>query len=150
MNITPETKSFSSLLPVQTGENYHIPIYQRNYTWQDSQISQLFEDLNREAPRYYIGNLIATGSTNLDSSDDMTLDIVDGQQRLVTLSLFLICCFLKSKSYSGEEDGDGPAQMRGDIVRQIFRPNENLPRMNLLDSDKEIYEGLCSLLKNMD
>jgi len=64
-----------------------IPDYQRPYKWERRHIRNLFHDL-REAvyknlDEYRIGSMI------LHKKDDNTLDIVDGQQRLISISLFL-------------------------------------------------------------
>lgn len=70
-------------------EKLCIPYYQRPYRWQaERHVRQLLRDLFREKERpenkYRIGTVI------LHKDDDKTeLDIVDGQQRLLTLSLVL-------------------------------------------------------------
>ena len=70
-------------------EQLYIPYYQRPYRWHaEKHVKQLLQDLFREkektANKYRIGTVI------LHKEDDKTeLDIVDGQQRLVTLSLVL-------------------------------------------------------------
>lgn len=65
-----------------------VPIYQRPYTWGDSQVQSLLDDLyiaykqHRNQP-YLLGTII------LHKHDDKQ-EIVDGQQRLTTLSLILV------------------------------------------------------------
>ncbi|SDG81942.1 Uncharacterized conserved protein, contains ParB-like and HNH nuclease domains [Flavobacterium omnivorum] len=71
---------------------YLIPIYQRNYEWDDKQIVQLIEDIKdyyieEEHKNYYIGSLI------VDYRQDQNgtfYETIDGQQRLTTFNL-LIC-----------------------------------------------------------
>ena len=84
MQITPETKKISEIFPIVGDASYKIPLYQRHYSWNNEQINQLFEDIDKESDGYYIGNLLVTSSGKKNS----TLEIVDGQQRLTTLSLF--------------------------------------------------------------
>lgn len=72
-------------------EEYHIPIYQRNYTWKEIEINKLLEDIdknvrNEESKNYYLGNLIV----NQDNKG--VFEVIDGQQRLTTL--FLLCRYL--------------------------------------------------------
>jgi len=68
-----------------------IPPYQRAYRWSELQVSQMLNDLQESSSKdptqpYLMGTLI------LHANDqDQTTDIVDGQQRLTTLSLFLAC-----------------------------------------------------------
>ena len=65
-------------------ENLRIPSYQRPYKWNRKHIRNLFYDL-RDAmgkKEYQIGSVIL-------HENDRHLDIVDGQQRLISISLFL-------------------------------------------------------------
>lgn len=65
---------------------FNIPFYQRPYRWQTSHVETLLNSLrdNLKKVEYRIGSII------LNPNDDK-LEIVDGQQRLTTLSLLLIC-----------------------------------------------------------
>lgn len=63
------------------GVKYKVPIYQRNYSWQEKEIHQLIEDiLNTSQEEYFLGNLII--NQNVEH-----LEVIDGQQRLTTLYL---------------------------------------------------------------
>lgn len=60
-----------------------IPSYQRNYCWEDKQIKSLWNSL-KEIPsdsEYHLGTIILQKTNNEEYA------IIDGQQRLVTLSL---------------------------------------------------------------
>lgn len=64
-----------------------IPDYQRNYCWQDKQVNDLWNSL-KEIPNdgkspYHLGTII------LQKREDGTYSVIDGQQRLVTLSLIV-------------------------------------------------------------
>ncbi len=63
---------------------YNIPLYQRDYAWEEKQIVQLIEDIDdvNLGENYYIGSLIV--ALHNDS-----YEVVDGQQRLTTLFLLL-------------------------------------------------------------
>jgi len=67
---------------------YIIPPYQRAYSWTESECEQLFEDLKmafktNKAEGYFLGNLILSTSTRDE------FEVIDGQQRLTTLIMFL-------------------------------------------------------------
>ena len=69
---------------------YSIPMYQRNYDWGESEVRQLLQDIlgvskeKREHTRYYyIGSLV------VHVRDNGVYEIIDGQQRLTTLSIIL-------------------------------------------------------------
>ena len=82
-------------------DHYLIPMYQRNYAWGEAEISQLIQDtidemrINSEKP-YYIGTLVVFRRL---SSCDEAFEVIDGQQRLTTLSL-LASYFLHNNNSS--------------------------------------------------
>ena len=67
------------------GNNLVIPDYQRNYCWEDKQVKALWESL-KEIPhegKYHLGTII------LQKDQDGNYAVIDGQQRLVTLTLIV-------------------------------------------------------------
>lgn len=67
------------------GNNLVIPNYQRNYCWEDKQVKTLWENL-KEIPQkdeYHLGTIILQKDKNGDYA------VIDGQQRLVTLTLIV-------------------------------------------------------------
>ena len=80
---------------------YKIPIYQRNYAWKEPQIRQLIRDIydycgekNKEK-KYYIGTLVVR------PDKENTFEVIDGQQRLTTLSMLV--AYLKKVSNNTQE-----------------------------------------------
>ncbi|VXC35335.1 DUF262 domain-containing protein [Pseudomonas sp. 8O] len=72
-------------------DDYVIPMYQRNYAWEEGEITQLIQDVidylpkpDKLARNYYIGSLVV-----YERADGKTpvFETIDGQQRLTTLSL---------------------------------------------------------------
>lgn len=64
--------------------NLSIPDYQRIYCWRKSNVNQLLRDISEMGnSTYHLGTII------LHENTEKKLDIVDGQQRLVTLTLLL-------------------------------------------------------------
>ena len=75
-------------------EFYRIPIYQRNYAWKETEIRQLIQDIydyakQDEKQYYYIGTLVVL------PNKDNTFEVIDGQQRLTTLSMLV--AYLKNE-----------------------------------------------------
>lgn len=69
-----------------------IPEYQRAYKWQPKHVNQLIDDIfnHRTKPCYRLGTVVLHQDKGEEKND--TLDIVDGQQRLLTLTL--LCTIL--------------------------------------------------------
>ena len=69
-----------------------IPIYQRLYSWEKEQCKQLWDDIikiggNDKMNRHFIGSILYVRNGNTHSSP---LLIIDGQQRLTTITLLFI------------------------------------------------------------
>ena len=88
-------KSFKIKELFNSNDEYLIPIYQRNYAWQEAQVVQLVEDIadyaeknkNKESKKiYYIGTLVVFEKTK---NGKTIYETIDGQQRLTTLSILL-------------------------------------------------------------
>lgn len=82
MELTKLNKSLTEILK----DKYIVPLYQRNFAWGEEEISQLLQDLyesfrkNKES-NYFIGSLVVLKRKNAD------YEIIDGQQRLTTITL---------------------------------------------------------------
>lgn len=136
MQISSESRKVSELFPILGNVHYRVPSYQRGYSWRDEQIGQLFDDISKEDSGYYAGNILLTG-------DEESYSVIDGQQRLTTMSLFLLAIGESLVEHSALEAAIG---LKLDIRRQLFDVAGN-PRIVLLDQDQKIYLDLLGVLK---
>ena len=86
LSLNAEQKNIINIFKIQ--EQYIIPPYQRPYSWDYDRCSQLFNDISdafNKSQDYFIGNVIIAKS----DANRGYLEIVDGQQRLMTLLLLL-------------------------------------------------------------
>ncbi|WP_200885929.1 DUF262 domain-containing protein [Nocardia seriolae] len=83
---------------VQGEKQFQIPLYQRTYSWSDKQLAQLWSDIceqadlladGDQATTHFCGSVVLAPSPLNDASFARWL-VVDGQQRLTTLSLALV------------------------------------------------------------
>ena len=151
MQISSESKNLAELLPITGNVGYVIPEYQRNYSWREEQIEQLFNDIATEDLGYYVGNLLVTNHG--DSAE--LCDVIDGQQRLTTLSLFLLAIWecLNNWPASLPEGESLPnnviedmAGLKRDIRRQLLNENTNQPRICLLETDRGRYNAMLGVM----
>ena len=84
---------------------YVIPKYQREYTWSQYQWKDLYDDITENGLGYFIGSIICIND-NSNAFEINHLEVVDGQQRLTTLSLLLVAIYNRLKSYQDELDED--------------------------------------------
>lgn len=84
--ITTEEKIEKIL--TKDSDKYIVPLYQRPYSWQIDDMKKLIEDIyevynSNNNDNYYLGSIICI------SKDNLIFEIVDGQQRLVSLTIIL-------------------------------------------------------------
>jgi len=71
-----------------------IPIYQRNYSWKEKNCLQLFSDIkeaskNENIKEHFMGSIVYVSNREIEVIDLKEYMIIDGQQRLTTITLFL-------------------------------------------------------------
>lgn len=92
---------FTQLINVDQGarEHYHVPKFQREYTWRKWQWNQLLDDIEGNDPGYFMGSIICVNDAQaMAAGDEIIYEVVDGQQRLTTLSLLLLAIHSKLKA----------------------------------------------------
>lgn len=96
---------------------YRIPKYQRQYTWGKNEWEVLYDDLLENDLGYFLGSIICINQSK-DAIGNQELELVDGQQRLLTLSLLFaaICNYLSQTSHAVDEEQQLEA---GNIKRKL-------------------------------
>ena len=156
MNIESHAMALSKILTMDDTTRFHIPDYQRHYSWKPEQIDQLFNDIMNEGKGYYIGNLLVTASEDTQDANIDVYDVIDGQQRLTTLSLFLLAIWEQAQEWfdngsTSKTDIKNLSQLQADIKRRLLVDEElNNPRLQLLDDDATIYGQLLHVLNEDD
>ncbi|MEQ2527405.1 DUF262 domain-containing protein [Bacillaceae bacterium CLA-AA-H227] len=136
-----------SIRDIFTG-NYSIPIYQRAYAWSDKEIETLVDDIYDYSldsnHNYYIGSLVVH-----KDHDDLE-NVIDGQQRLTTLSLLI--CYLKNESNYKDLVQDIHVNLHfesrkrsTDILKQLKKNNEKV-----FDESNELVDGYRILKKKLN
>ena len=113
-----------------TDSLYQIPRYQRSYSWGDDQLEKLWDDLieaKENDPNYFLGSVITAKSEDSTSY----LDIVDGQQRLTTLTILL--CVYRDLFPNINEDllDTDPFAIDNKVIGSSIRFNDRFERLRL-------------------
>lgn len=138
MELNAFPKSIEDTLSLQ--RKYIIPRFQREYSWENEELSELFEDLldnihidNNgvlQPSEYFIGSLVLVGDE--DNTTNIERYVVDGQQRLTTITiLFSVIArkfkdlgeeklFDKTHSYIIGEDNDGTPYSK--LINEMTKP----------------------------
>ena len=99
---------FSKLINVEQGAHFQVPKYQREYAWKKEQWEQLITDIDDNDPGYFMGSIICVDDAQTHVvGDELIFEVVDGQQRLTTLSLLLAAIHSKlTMAMDGYEPAD--------------------------------------------
>lgn len=120
-----------------------IPLYQRKYAWQQKHCVRLFEDLkkiHREGTySHFFGSIVAS---RVNETDDDLL-IIDGQQRITTLSILILAglnAVANGDMVKGDEDIE---EVRKNYLYAIRRRGvERKIKLKPIEGDLEAYDAL--------
>lgn len=124
----PLSKIFSSDF------EYHIPTYQRPYSWTEDETGILFDDLydfykTQNNENYFLGSIVL-----IKNDFDTKAEVIDGQQRLTTLSILLSVI---ADSFDGELKEDYKT-----YLKEPGRESQNIlpsPRLYLREKDQSFF-----------
>ncbi|WP_445176694.1 DUF262 domain-containing protein [Microcoleus sp.] len=114
------TTSFGDLM--SNGKIYRVPPFQRDYSWTEENWEDLWQDIlmlhNNLSVSHYMGAIVLQSSTTADKE----FTVIDGQQRLATLSIIAVAVIEKIRQ----------------LVEQNVQPEANRERQEIL---KRTYLG---------
>lgn len=124
---------------------YKVPSHQRDYSWEIDKVQQLWDDLmearKNGQSEYFLGTIVVT-----DGEDDKTRIIVDGQQRLASLSMIYSAI---SNSYSNYGDLERSGEVGRDFLgiknrrTGVLTPKLTMNEMNNTNYDRYIA-NICT------
>lgn len=125
-----------------------IPIYQRTYSWTESQCQQLWEDIVRagtsdKVAAHFVGSVVYIEKGLYQVSSQSPLLVIDGQQRLTTVSL-IVEALARHLGDSEPLDGFSAKKLRSYYLLNPLEDGERRYKLLLTQTDKQ------SLLSIMD
>lgn len=136
-------------------KRYAIPPYQRGYAWTVDEVEELLDDLESvkdSAVEHFFGFMLTVSDP---AAPDKAIKIIDGQQRLSTVMLFLICArnffkranTLNAQKYQAMLDRKiHTAEYETKPMFTMGKANQNLFKEILLHVpiDRQILDGLAT------
>lgn len=124
-------------------KRFIIPLYQRNYDWDDKNCEQLFNDLvmlhKQKRKSHFFGSIV---SSHADSCSEDRL-IIDGQQRITTVSLILIAIYNAAKvgdmAYSDKTKTDFIWET---YLVDKYQENTRKVKLKPIKKDMEAFDAL--------
>ena len=126
---TPLNASANSAGSLLSNTTFEIPPFQREYSWGDDEVKEFWTDLSGSlnSETYFLGLVILTEGEN-----DRKY-VVDGQQRLITLTLLANAIFHEAEKLERSALAD---RVRADFIKSIdFDSDETESRIRLSDED---------------
>lgn len=128
---------------LNTSRQFIVPIFQRNYSWQKSQYEQLWFDILRaskfkEKQNHFIGSIVYI-DMGTPAGRPQQLLLIDGQQRLTTISILL--CAIKDyvQKFNLETNLINLAKIKNQFLYNSDEIDEDRYKLLLNVQDKETY-----------
>lgn len=148
----------------QNDTQFVIPIYQRNYDWGSAQCKQLLDDIfelgeKEKLNAHFIGSIVYIHDDIYSVSGIRELTIIDGQQRLTTVTLIYLVLYRLAKELQKEALANRINktylinEFAQDEEKLKLRPTENNEKIlkSLLDTDnQEEYSDFSRLVDNFN
>lgn len=128
--------SFSEIIKIEGNvEHYHIPKYQREYVWSKTEWETLINDINENDPDYFVGSIIVVSNHDDRPGSEKIYQVVDGQQRLTTLTILLCAIYKKLVQFKSENND------LSDFELEDLQIKLNSVRKKLIHRKKRVYEN---------
>lgn len=134
---------------------YKIPPYQREYTWGKDHWENFFNDINEnEEKGYFLGSIICI------KKDDFS-EVIDGQQRLTTISILLNAVLNIINTYNKDNpnrkildfiENENNVLIYGELKKLIYLKKQKLEpsKQNLNDVDYKYLLSINNLIDNIE
>ena len=136
---------------LQKSPQFVIPIYQRTYSWTDKQCQQLWDDILRAGTNdniavHFIGSIVYVEQSLSQVSHQAPLLVIDGQQRLTTVSL-LIEALARALGDSEPIEGFSATKLRHYYLTNPLESGDRYFKLLLSQTDNDT---LKSIVKNTE
>lgn len=125
-------------------KRFIIPVYQRNYDWKTENCKQLFDDLikiiknNRKS--HFFGSLVSVYEPSGRNTEFL---VIDGQQRLTTVSLLLLAMYnLITNNVIVPEDASLGKQIYEDFLVDKYQPKDTRIKLKPVKNDQKAFGKL--------
>lgn len=131
---------------LEGSRQYQVPLYQRAYSWEREQLGRLWSDVvnlaeDREedtGATHFIGSLVLAPSPANGPAGVQEFLVVDGQQRLTTLSILL--CALRDRRAS-KEDSEHRERINQQYLVNRWKPEQQRHKLVPTQADRGAYRA---------
>ena len=125
-------------------KQFLIPVYQRYYSWETEQCSRLWNDIvdmqkKKDKDGHFVGSIVNIAEQAMPTGVQKYM-IIDGQQRLTTLSLLLIA--LRDYAEEHPEDGTNARRIDSMLLKNEYEDGDERYKLLLTETDRELLKSL--------
>lgn len=122
-------------------KRFVIPVYQRNYDWRMEHCKQLYDDLvkviNQGRKSHFFGSIVSVQSESGAMEEYL---IIDGQQRLTTISLLLLAIYhLISEGKAVSQDRQLTDKILKKYLIDEYEPEEKRIKLKPIKNDQKAF-----------
>lgn len=127
-------------------KRFVIPVYQRNYDWRTENCKQLYTDLvkviKNSRRSHFFGSLVSVYNPSGRNTEFL---VIDGQQRLTTVSLLFLAMYnLMKNGIVESEDESLQKQLYEDFLVDKYQPEEKRIKLKPVKNDQRAFGKLFS------
>ncbi len=137
----------SEVFPIDKDISYFIPKYQREYNWNKDNWEELLNDIQESHGDHFIGSLICVDRTS-DAYKSTILELVDGQQRLTTISLLYAAIYHLLDKNRDQDDKDLDNELYNLRFRLVQKNVKNEVKLELSHQNSNAFD-YKSVLKDI-
>lgn len=136
-------------LLAEPDKQFSIPIYQRRYSWTEKQCTTLWDDIVKLGGKegnagHFIGSVVCYQQNDEDMPGEIKVKVViDGQQRLTTLSLIMLA-MIRSYEHLGEEGKRIASSIKRQYILNEEYSGEDKYKLVPTYEDKETYFAIVN------
>lgn len=125
-------------------KRFIIPVYQRNYDWKIENCKQLYDDLiqviKNNSKTHFFGSIVSVYEPSGRNTEFL---IIDGQQRLTTMSLLFLALYnLLEEKIIISEDESLKDQIYEDFLVDKYQPQEKRMKLKPIKNDQKAFSML--------
>jgi hypothetical protein len=145
------TRDINFLDLIGNGKIYSVPPFQRDYSWEEEQWEDLWNDIielqSKPSERHYMGALVVEAKT------DREFKIIDGQQRIATLSILALAVISHLNLLAGKEIDRDANLERAQGLRNKFIGEKDpaslveSSKLHLNETDNAFYQDYLVQLR---
>ena len=138
--------SFAKIINGTT--QFIIPVFQRDYSWTEAECEQLWKDIlqiasDRTDRSHFLGSVVYISTEDALASFTRWL-LIDGQQRVATLTLLLAALrdYIVKTGWSGTKDGPTAKRVEAYFLKNVEEEGDRRPKLVLRRHDQATLQAI--------